>query len=319
MERARHRIADKDIIGPHADALQAAAERDEGLNRVVDPLHKDALVRDGDAGLDEPRAGGGAGRRDLAGVVELGIDPDLSGAPEAARERGGHAHGQDARHARADAHGVELRQAGQGPGPAQETGIGEQQRIAAREDRLVHPGMGLQVGRDGVDAGGGGGQEIGRVEAVLARAVAAAGRADPRDHQQHPVGKAVDEAGQRGVRRLVEGILAGIRAEAHHLAPVGEPLPEDGIAGVAPVGEREVVGCHRSRVAQRRPQGTLVLQQIQPREVDGREAVALLPGRILPLADVPAAGLDPRLQGVDRGKPSGDMAVRPWHRRAATR
>ena len=130
-------------------------------------------------------------------------------------------------------------------------------------------------------------------------------------------GEAMHKTGA-GERLLIEGILAGIRAEAHHLAAVWQTLPQDGIAGIAPVGLREAVGGHHRRVAQRRPQGTLVLQQIETRQVNCREAVAPLPGGILPLALLRRLPR-PRLQGVDRGKPSGDMAARPWHRRATTR
>ncbi len=243
-------------------------------------------------------------------MVELRVDPNLARGAQRARQTGRDAHGHDAGHARPDADRVDLRHVRQGPHPAQQHGIRQEQGIAPRENHLADTGVGRDVGRRAGPARRRRREQIGRVEPVFARAMTAARGAAPGDHEQHAIGEPVHQAGNRCVRRFLKGIFLCVGAQAHHLASVGHPLPPDGIERVRPVGQRKIVGRHDNRVAQGGTHRGLVRQHAEARQVDGPEGIALLPVRVAPQPRRAAARLQPALEVGRRREPSRGLAPR---------
>ena len=132
------------------------------------------------------------------------------------------------------------------------------------------------------------------------RAVAAVARALGRDEQQDPVGVAVDEAGDRGVAVLGEGVLHHPR-EGAQLRADRDDLAADRVVGIVGIDERDEVGrdVHPELVGRREPLALVVgqvedlleiLERVEPLRELPAPVVPLLVRNVLPDPGPPADG-----------------------------
>ena len=219
MRDARDGVALEDVVRAHARALERAEEGKHRLRRVVHPGEQHGLARDGDARAHEVAARLRRLRRHFARAVELRVHPHLAAAPEHRGEFARDARGIHARRARAEAHDVDLRETRERAHEAHDLVVGEDERVAARDEHVAHERMVLHVGEAGlqllVRA-----HDLGAVEEALARAVAAVHEAAVARHHEHAVGEALLQsvAARRAVL-LAEGVR--IVAVVFELARIG--------------------------------------------------------------------------------------------------
>jgi hypothetical protein len=252
---------------------QRAAQRALRGEAVVDALQEHGVVVDGQAGHAQAIAGPGALGGHLAGVVEVGLDPDLVGGREDRDQlvvveplR------QGDRDARADADDVDVLQAREARQEELELLQGHGQGVAAGDDDVADLGVvadvldhAAVVARDGVPAAA-------LHRGALARAEPAIHGADVRRDQQRAVGVAVGQAGDRRVLVLVERVLFLGAGGAGQLRGGGDRLEPDRIGRVEPIDQGEVVRGDRQLV--------LGLEDVQGAPIlDGEgEQLGQLPG-----------------------------------------
>ena len=80
------------VIRPDAGSDEPFVEFLEDFGRVIDALEQDALVSEGNAGINDPGAGGKGQVGQFPGMIEMGVDPQRLSARKAATQLLGEAH-----------------------------------------------------------------------------------------------------------------------------------------------------------------------------------------------------------------------------------
>ena len=211
-------------------------------------------------------------------MVEVGVEEERVVLLEHGAELGGDALRADDRHARADAHDLDVIDGAHAGEDLLELVVGEHQRVAAADQHVAHLGRALDV-LDGVVDLVLGDEVLGAADQAAPGAVAAVHRAHLGDHEQHAVGVAVRDARRRRVEVLGDGVLQVLGAH-DELGRRGHALHAHRAVRVVGVHERGVVG--RDRHAELAHAGL--------------EVGALLGGQVEHLLEV-----------GDRGQPVGEL------------
>ena len=178
-------------------------------------------------------------------MVHVDAHPDRAVLPEDLAELGRDPLRQEHGDPRADPDELHVPDLAQPADDVLELLVGEQERVAAREQHVPDLGMRLDVAQALL---------VLRVEIVVlrvrdqpaARAVPAIRRAPVRHEEEHAVGIAVDEARHRRVRVLAQRVEHLLGAD-DHLLRAGDHLPADRAGRVAPVDQVEEVRRDRQR------------------------------------------------------------------------
>ncbi len=249
MAGARREVAVMQVVGLDPVLDEATHEGFERARVVVDAAQEHALAHHRDAGIDQAGAGRAGGLRELTRMVGVKRHVDragkfFEGCDEGVIDAGRFHH----RHAGVEAQHLHMRDRAERRGDGGESPGREGEGIAAGQHDLPD----VLAGRD-VGVGVGEFRLAQRAVAVgahplAAEAEAAIDRADVERLQQHPVGIAVDEAGEGAVGVVADRVGALVRGRLD-LFGAGNELAGDGVGRVGRVDQLGHVGGERDRVA----------------------------------------------------------------------
>ena len=226
---ALHQVALVEVVGSHADAHQVLHQLALDVDVVVHARQQHGLVAQRDAGARQFVASLGQFGGDLVGMVDVDVDPQRVVLCEHVGQFVGDAHGHEDRHARADAHDLDVRDLAQAAQDLLQDAWRQHQRVAAGEQHIAHLRCVPQVFELHLELGAREGRR-GVAHDARAGAVAAVGGALGGDQHQDAVRVAVHQPGHRGVAVFGQGILHH-GGEGHHLGVGGHDLLADGIIG----------------------------------------------------------------------------------------
>ena len=206
VARALGEVALVVVVRLDADLHEAVHQPLHHLAAVVDALHEHRLVAQRDAGVGEHLAGALRLGGDLLGVVEVRVQVQRVVLVQHVAELGGDALRADHRHARADAHDLDVRDRGDLLQQPLEALVGERQRVAAAEEDVADLGVAADVG-EGVLVVLVGHRAFVLADDAAPGAVPAVHRAHLGGDEEHAVRVAVRDQRGRRVDGLTERIL----------------------------------------------------------------------------------------------------------------
>ncbi len=218
------------VVGLDPGAHEGAEQRVERRRIVVEAAQQHALGEDGDARIDQPADGADRLRHEFGGVIDVDDHHDRFGARGACAQRPDEA-GADATRV-GDGHACMPADDAEMPDRAERTRdpLGPARRddegIAPRQDHFEDAGVGRHEGAGGFESAGFEQAPPLPADHLAAEAEAAIDRADLGQLEEHPVGIAVDDAGQHLVVMIADRVGALVRRD-HGLAGVGHILARD--------------------------------------------------------------------------------------------
>jgi hypothetical protein len=282
----RREVALVQVVGADPEGEEPLVEIGEDPRGRVHAPEEHGLVLDRHAVIDEPLARLARLGRALLRMVEVRDHEERREPAEQRREVLGDPHRAGDGGAGGDPQELDVGDRAQAGEDLLEPAVGEDERIAARDDHVAHLRVGADVGDPLLHRGA--------VEAAVvvgerdpaAGAVAAVDRAAVDREEQDPVSVLVDHRAGGAVRLLADRVqeIAG-----RGLALVGrrDRLHPDRAGGVIRVDERGVVRRHRhpeAPVREREPAALRVREAHHPPELGGcRERASLLPAPVAPV------------------------------------
>ena len=269
---AGDRVALIDVVrlDPHLHQVVDETPHDVGV--VVHALEQDRLRAQRDASVRQQAARLLRFVAAFVGVQEVQAHPERVVLAQHARELGRDALRQNGRDLCAEADDLNVRDGAEVRKDEFDPVVAQGQRVAAGDQHVADLRLAPDVVEDHLEAARAGGDRA-MADHAGTRAVAAVGRTEVGRQQQHPVGIAVDQSGNRALMLFAERVVRFARATPH-LVHRRDHRAADGLVRIRGRDETHVVRSDRH--------GKHVARQFQRFLLFRREADHLPDGRKIP-------------------------------------
>jgi hypothetical protein len=221
----RDLIAHVDVVGAHPRGEEPLHQRLHDLRIVVHALEQHRLTAERHAGVGQHAEGLHGGRRQLVGVVEVGVDEERVVLPQDGAQLRRNPLGEVAGHPAPDAHDLDVRDRAEALEDVVDAPVGQHQWVAARHDDVPDLLVLLEVAerrfqlrhRD----------LLGVPHLASPGAEPAVGGAHRRDQEERPVGVTMGDVRDRGIGVLVQRVDDAV--VDFQLLDGGDVLAPDGI------------------------------------------------------------------------------------------